>query len=798
MSKKKARRTSSVAEPVAVAAAPSVPRMPLSFIGLMAITVLMPMLASYIQVGGAGGFPGTQALLWMGALIVMTFSVALLEAVRRRSLSIHPSWAILGVVLLSAGAGVAAASASDRYGAVMGAVEVALGALYFLTCLMVIDGCEKVRWLLAALVAGAFVTAASAVLGRTMLQNTLLDYFMAYRLEILTDLGIRPDSPEEQMYRTRMAGDVFGTFYHPNLMANYVAMGGLAALALLVGHARKLFIRQADGKPKSVAVAASIVLSVVLVVMVIAVWLAKSRAGAAAAVAGVYVMVVLAAVRRRGLRVALIVGPAAVAAIALGIAWHMDLAPEALKSLRFRWDYWQGAWGVIRDYPLRGVGAENFGTHYLVHKLPHAPEEIKDPHNIFIRAWSEFGLLGLFGVVTLLVAAARESLRRPRDLREPRWPMAAMWRPMIAAGVCIVVIGAVFRGLGLLNEGAAYVAYETVVSLLLMTGAFIGAVGAGLEDDASLADRSNRWLRCGILGALVVFILQGQVSFNFSELPTATAAYLLVALVVATAERRDPVTISLEPRGRRVLVAAGVLALMLFYGGALLVPVSESLDELAAARRIGRMKTVEGYDGIASLRYREALRRAAEACPKWLQWTEPSERAAEGFWHAALFDCFRVTTLRQRAASLDDSNESDERKRLLDEADRIEQRARASFNATRTLYGKVLKTNPMDVQTWYALTHAYASLADNFPDVDVRADALAAWQHVVDLYPTRAPWRCDFARFLERSGRHDQAAEQARMALDLDDKMPDPLRKLPDEDRRTCLRLTGHSSSNSE
>lgn len=790
MSARTRKPTSSTVPPV-LAAAPSRRPMSLAFIGLVAVTVLMPMLASTLQIGGTGGFPGTQALLWMGALILLTFAAAVLDAVRCRRLVLPATWTVLGALLVAAGAGVAAWRASDRYAAVLGAVEAALGALYFLTCLMVADDRERIRWLLGALVAGTLVTAAAAVLGEVTLHGALLDYFMEYRLDILAENGIRPDSPDEQMFRNRMAGDVFGTFYHPNLMADYLAMGGLAALALLVGHARRLTERQADGQPKSVAIAATVVLSVVLAAAGAAIWMSRSRAGAASLVAGAYVMAVLATVRRRALRIVLVVAPAIVAAAVLGVVWQRGLAPEAVKSLQFRLDYWQGAWGVIRDHPLTGVGAGNFGSHYLAHKLPHAPEEIRDPHNLFVRAWAEFGPLGLAGVVILAAATLRECLRRGRTFAEPRWPMPVLWRPMIRAGVLVVLVGLVFRFRSVSDGGLAYVLLETLVTFLLMTAAFVGAIGAGLEDAPSLADRSHRWLRAGVLGALAAFLLQGQVSFSFSELPTAATAYLLVALAVATADGSRRIIVSLESPVRRAVAVIAVLAIVVLYGGALLVPVSRSLDELAAARDKAREVFPGGFNVQAFPDYRDTLHRAAQAAPAWLRWTEPDVRAAEGYWRAATALHEHAAFLRSKAAAAEEPGLRD---RLQADADRTQEAARAAIGQVLAIYADVLAVDPTDVPTWHMLAMACRSAADIAPDVDIRDEALAAWRQVVTRYPTRAQFRVDYAECLGRYGETTEAARQARCALDLDDLMPDPLRKLTDDQRALCLKLLESSA----
>ena len=74
-----------------------------------------------------------------------------------------------------------------------------------------------------------------------------------------------------------------------------------------------------------------------------------------------------------------------------------------MKSLRYRGEYWQGAWGVITDGAPSlagalveptfwwGVGPGNFAGPYVKYKLPEASEEIVDPHNLFLEVWATGG-----------------------------------------------------------------------------------------------------------------------------------------------------------------------------------------------------------------------------------------------------------------------------------------------------------------------------------------------------------------------------------------------------------------------
>ena len=102
--------------------------------------------------------------------------------------------------------------------------------------------------------------------------------------------------------------------------------------------------------------------------------------------------------------------------MAVGLATgRLDRAvlTQSSLSMRYRWEYWQGAWGVITEGAptlgqalsaptfWSGAGPGNFGVHYLRYKLPQSSEEIQDPHNLFLEVWATAG----FWAVLALAAA---------------------------------------------------------------------------------------------------------------------------------------------------------------------------------------------------------------------------------------------------------------------------------------------------------------------------------------------------------------------------------------------------------
>jgi O-antigen ligase len=81
---------------------------------------------------------------------------------------------------------------------------------------------------------------------------------------------------------------------------------------------------------------------------------------------------------------------------------------------------WEAAWHMIQDYPLTGVGLDNFLYEYPNYMLPEAWQEpgLSHPHNLLLDFWTRLGLGGLLVLVWLLAAFFSLALRLYRRLPE--------------------------------------------------------------------------------------------------------------------------------------------------------------------------------------------------------------------------------------------------------------------------------------------------------------------------------------------------------------------------------------------
>jgi hypothetical protein len=182
---------------------------------------------------------------------------------------------------------------------------------------------------------------------------------------------------------------------------------------------------------------------------------------------------------------------------------------EATKSLRYRWEYWQGTWDLIRHDPRvwwRGLGPGNFGGPYLRHKLPGSSEEIADPHNLVLEAWATAGLPAALALLGALGFALRDLLGPGRETPAP-----------IAAGLEPATDGSDAPD-------------RTGWLLACAAGSWVIPVALGRIDPIRFDDDLIRWLILG--GAWILAVLLGGPLWRRRPIAAVGLGAAVLAVVV--------------------------------------------------------------------------------------------------------------------------------------------------------------------------------------------------------------------------------------------------------------------------
>ncbi|MCA8998357.1 MAG: O-antigen ligase family protein [Planctomycetaceae bacterium] len=239
--------------------------------------------------------------------------------------------------------------------------------------------------------------------------------------ELLKSHGSAPLSLDEQgraafLSRVRDSREPIGRFALANSFATLLGISGILFLGISIDQGN------GAGRRRSQVIGWLLVGLPILLCLI----LTKSRTAYLATAIGSAILLLQHWGGRWGWRRIFTISAVAVVCMAtllgvLSVAGGIDkeVLTEAPKSLQYRLEYWQGAWGVIADHAWTGVGPGNFRQHYMQHKLAGSSEEVMDPHNLFLDVWANAGMvafLALCGIVAFSVWPRGETI----DATEPQ------------------------------------------------------------------------------------------------------------------------------------------------------------------------------------------------------------------------------------------------------------------------------------------------------------------------------------------------------------------------------------------
>jgi O-antigen ligase len=289
-----------------------------------------------------------------------------------------------------------------------------------------------------------------------------------------------------------------------------------------------------------------------------------------------------------------------IGAMALVIGYGTLRGRLPTSTLTFRWQYWVASAGMIRAHPWLGTGWSNFSFGYLPYRLPSAPEEIKDPHDLLVRFVSELGIIGGALLVVWLVLLWRE-LTQPSA---PPITIVSEKQPGVLKFAAAVVAGATVT---FLIAGVDW-ERDRVENFLLLRLLFLGVTILA----ASLAalrtphtqepdDRPAPWILYGLVLAAGGMLIHNLIDFSMFE----TGPMLLLAMTIGTAlgARSSDPSFSGGPEGRASSSLGGrslplLIASPLWLAALLLVwgPISSAEQKAAQAdeaRRAGQFPLAE-------------------------------------------------------------------------------------------------------------------------------------------------------------------------------------------------------------
>jgi O-antigen ligase len=683
--------------------------------------------------------PGTSLVLdllaWLPALLVLA------RAAFDRAYAIRLAWTHGLILALGGWAVLSAAWASDKFAAVVSGFHLLSAAVFLWAATQLVPSWRGLRVVAGVCVALLLLNAAQAMSYRYVELPDIKRDWEQRGQQHLRDRGLEPGSFAATSFEAKLLrGELMGFNTSPNSFAAVTVL-----LMVIAGGVVAQRVRNGDGAGWVLVPVAGIVLGFAIIR-----WADSKTAYATPMVAAMIlgVLWLCGGWLARHARLAYLAGVACFVIGTLAVIGHgLRHGSLVIDSLTFRWRYWVGAARVIASHPILGVGWDNFGLHYLSARLPIAAEEVRDPHNLFVRFTAELGIVG--GIL-----AAAFMLRLWWDATRPRVPVpvpattttttTVAARPVqalpaigavITVGLTLSVLatidfsfiatggdaGPAFVFLKLLERGAG--------AILVLVGMFATITRALPE--AEVDDRPSPWVLYGVIVGLGVFLLHNLVDFSLFEPGPMFLFALLAGSALGVRQAADPDSAVAPSAGAgrqpRATLIAGAIASIAWLAavGALVIPVLIAEGSASAAEEAFRTSRFE--------QAAQAYQDAASTVPY----------NGEYAFHAA-----RILASGRDDATVD--------------------RARATFETA-------IRANPMSA-AYFATRAEFESLRPQPDPARVRA----GYDRSLAIDPGNVQTRLEYAGVLESLRLPAKARAEYEQALWYNDQLaPDEVERLP-------------------
>lgn len=354
-------------------------------------------------------------------------------------------WASLAAILILTAIAMADAFiAPNHFAALIGACDFSMNLLAGWSLAMLCTTINRRALVLCVLMAlAACLTFKGLYQHYVEIPQTIAD-FSHHPGRWLNRIGLKPGSPAIRLFLSRLKSREVSGFGSDN---DQFGEGLIPLILLALGLAAVWKIgKKPDAAPiegrRRVAVAASdtdratlmigsIFCGMVGAAALVVLLFTRSKGSIAATIICIAaaLIAVLNADRIARYRYRIFVGGVTAAGVGAAAIITMGLLLHRLptRDLLFRWQYWNGAAAIVAHHPLAGVGLNNFGYYYTQYKWPSAPEDVKDPHSVFVRVAAELGLPALLIYIFLVGLAFYLIFRSPTaSLPRPKTPPMAV------------------------------------------------------------------------------------------------------------------------------------------------------------------------------------------------------------------------------------------------------------------------------------------------------------------------------------------------------------------------------------
>ncbi|MFQ6035741.1 MAG: O-antigen ligase family protein [Sedimentisphaerales bacterium] len=690
-----------------------------------------------------------------------------------------------GLCLFGLSAIVAGFAAADKRLAITHVVMLLAPPLMAVLLVQILDSPARIKLVLAVIAALGVVSAYQCAEQFFFSNQMMIEQYEQDPETLLEPLGIESGTFAQFLFEHRLyTRGVRGFFTTRNSAGSFALMASFAAIALFID---KLKNRD-EGKPHVKRGAkylappfrrgySNLACGAAVAIVIFGLILTKSRGAILGSLfaAGLFIAYIcfgnqLKAHKKTILIVCLLL------LIAGGwlVIWY-GLKHHRLpggSGMLVRWQYWYASAKMYVDHPLTGVGPGNF-THFYPHYKPaEALESVADPHNFLLSILTQYGPLGLAGLLAMIFiplwrvifSASVSSVRLGGSLKaegfgdggcgqsHPQAALEAATRRRepgfrtLAIIFLIVISAALLLIRPMIMPAVPADTLDVIIYVILtlyvapVAVFFIGflLLTAPLKTirDTQYAIRDTRTvaiLFCAVLGVL----LHNLIDFAIFEPGVFTTFWAIIACIIANRDTQYAIR-----NTRYVIIAAGVLILIVFVRHAWW-PVYKSTTKIRQAQQtfsLGRL--AHAHDLLSA---------AAEA-----DRLDPTALNLNGRLYLQHYS----QTVRKDSTGAEIQSEAHVKRGTKYLAPGF---TGALLRKAEKCFLQAIQRNQADFKNYEKLSTVYELLGQTKEAYDW---CLKATQ----LYPGSGRLRFKLAQIAEQLGKSETAMEQYKKAVEIEDK----------------------------
>ena len=546
----------------------------------------------------------------------------------------------LGVALLLIAGILSTIRAGQKHLALVGVLDFLGAVVYLLTLRQLLTRPWHLRLTLAViLTTGAVVVTKCAYQHWIELPQTIR-YYEEYKADFVGGnvsavLGAESSGLRHDYEKRLRASTVTGYYGHPNILGSHLILFIMAAVAVIAARVRRCRSPWTLAMPILIVVGGSVAM-------------AATQSKGAMAACGLAILLWLIATVLGRVIVArprlVLIGLWAAALCATGVFIAvLNAKPQiAGRSILFRHMYWQGAWDMMADQGLLGVGADNFGRHFTRYKPADCPEEVKSPHSWIVRLATEWGVVGLVGFVVLLLGVSLKLASMARAVVHSAEPSDRDTGPPGSIVLWMGGLGGAFLLWWLGVLGGTHIGFIASTLFVAALPWVIGFVTIGAESTAStrFIDDELGPLLPALCAGLIGFLLHTGIDLALFSGGAATTFFALVAVVLASrgfalratvgggASHRSTIGVEAgvgvgSKKAAWVVLALGLCVALVAYGVGIVRPAARLAAHLEVARTSESPESWEAYAAsIGGRAYRAGVKcdtLDATALEEWIE-----------------------------------------------------------------------------------------------------------------------------------------------------------------------------------